>query len=288
MRGIVFVLMALIMLSSCENSVAVSDEVQVECKRQGWDEEFPLYGDVESVRIEPYACTQEYGNVVNKGNIVDNIEVYTFNKEGNVSEYCNYNTDGTISNRIVNIYDANGKITESLQYFFRGNNEETNQVRVVYTYDANGRLLEECTYEFDTMCHKLSYSYDAKGNRESVKEWTGTAICGICKYVYNAQGMVEEQQYYEDGNLDEKIVFVYDDKGNCIEEATYDGNRQKGKLAYQYDVHGNVIATERISADGHIYAHSKYEYDSNNNLVTETWYEDGVPFRLEKYHILYR
>ena len=83
-------------------------------ERQGWREDFPLYGDVESVVVAIYELEEKFGEVV-RGDIVDCAKYY-FNKAGDVIERDKYNSYGSLRGKDVYKYDTSGNMIEGDRY----------------------------------------------------------------------------------------------------------------------------------------------------------------------------
>ncbi len=83
-------------------------------ERQGWREDIPLYGDVESVAVTKYKLEEKSGEVV-RGDIED-CEKYFFNQAGDVIERDKYDTDGSLDEKTIYKYDASGNMIEETVY----------------------------------------------------------------------------------------------------------------------------------------------------------------------------
>ena len=83
-------------------------------ERQGWREDIPLYGDVESVTVTSYKFEDKFGEVV-RGDIWRS-EKYYFNKAGDVIEMDQYYPDGSLMGKDVYKYDTSGNMIEMTEY----------------------------------------------------------------------------------------------------------------------------------------------------------------------------
>ena len=121
--------------------------------RQGWLEDIPLYGDVESVLVTTYQLEGKFGEVV-RGDIED-CKKYYFNQAGDVFEKA--------------VYSSNG----SLWY------------KLIYKYDASGNVIEEATnYSIGSLRNRYIYKYDASGNMIEKNKYYGEALSPISQTVY--------------------------------------------------------------------------------------------------------
>ena len=109
-------------------------------ERQGWGDDFPLYGDVESVVVAKYELEEKFGKVV-RGDIVDCAKYY-FNKAGDVIERDKYNSYGSLRGKDVYKYDTSGNMIEGAGYNSDGSLIE----KYIYKYDASGNRIEETVY----------------------------------------------------------------------------------------------------------------------------------------------
>ena len=78
------------------------------------EEDFPLYGNVESVTITCYAVQEKFGEVI-RGDVQDK-EKYCFNNAGNKIEYAKYNSDGPLDCKYIYKYDSSGNMVEWAEY----------------------------------------------------------------------------------------------------------------------------------------------------------------------------
>ena len=163
-------------------------------KRQGWDEDTPLYGNVESVTVTEYDREDRFGEVVRGG--IHGCQKYYFNTEGDVVEEAHYNSDGSLREKYTYQYDSRGNKIEQACYKSDGSLSS----KCTYKYDSSGNKIEQAYYNSDgSLWHKYTYKYDSRGN------------------------MIEEATYDSDGSLRYKHSYKYDSSGNKIEKAEYRG-----------------------------------------------------------------
>ena len=148
-------------------------------ERQGWREDFPLYGDVESVVVATYKLEEKFGEVV-QGDIVD-CEKYYFNKAGDVIERDKYNSYGSLRGKDVYKYDTSGNMIEGAGY----NSDGSLLCKEIYKYDTSGNMIEEALYNYDgSLDEKLIYKYDTSGNVIEKSKYYGDALLPISQTVY--------------------------------------------------------------------------------------------------------
>lgn len=118
-----------------------------------------------------------------------------------------------ISSSISYIYDAKGKLIQTIEYRYciEGVHE-----RVVTYYDKNGRETKICTYDPDDYINcEIKFSYDSKG-------------------------MVTQKafKYFNDGEtttLVEKFVLKYDKQGNWISRKTFRDGKLEAELTREIE-----------------------------------------------------
>ena len=160
--------------------------------RQGWDNDIPLYGDVESVAVVTYKLEEKFGEVVRVD--IEDSEKYYFNKAGDVIEEASYWSDGSLDCKSICKYDSSGNMIEMAGY----NSYGSLDFKAVYKYDSSGNKIEGVSYNSGgSLDRKNIYKYDTSGN------------------------MIEWASYWSDGSLDRKDVYKYDASGNMTEETVY-------------------------------------------------------------------
>ena len=189
-------------------------------KRQGWDEDTPLYGNVESVTVTAYYLEERFGEAVRGG--VECCDKYYFNTSGDVVEQANYylgwSHDGKLMFKTIYKYDSNGNQIEVAKYHSDGSLWD----KYAYKYDSRGNMIEEAYYNSDGLLrYKEIVKYDSHGNK------------------------IEEVGY----NPRYKHTYKYDSRGNMVEKAHYNSDGAlRGKYTYKYDSHGSMI--ERTDGEG--------------------------------------
>ena len=176
-------------------------------ERQGWKEDSPLYGDVESVVMTKYKLEEKSGEVV-RGCILD-YDKYYFNDTGDVIEYASYRLDGSFGYKHIYKYDSSGNMVEEALYNSDGSLFE----KGIYKYDSSGNKIEGAGYNSDgSLDEKEIYKYDSSGN------------------------MIEEALYYSSGSLSYKHIYKYDSRGNVIEETSYQGKAHTPVFLRVYEI----------------------------------------------------
>ena len=123
-------------------------------ERQGWREDIPLYGDVESVAVTKYKLEEKYGEVV-RGDIED-CEKYFFNQAGDVIERDKYDTDGSLREKHIYKYDASGNMIEVAVYNYDGSLSD----KCILKYDSSGNVIENTAYSGEALLPQYQTVYE--------------------------------------------------------------------------------------------------------------------------------
>lgn len=114
-------------------------------ERQGWWEDFPLYGDVESFVMTKYKLEDKFGEVV-RGDILG-CRKYYFNDAGDVIGYATYNSDGSLYDKYIYKYDSSGNVIEQARYYSDG----SLYYKHIYKYDSSGNKIEKAEYRGEAL-----------------------------------------------------------------------------------------------------------------------------------------
>lgn len=247
--------------------------------------EMNLKGKVQSKREISYEAIDKFGKIT-KGKRLPTYELsdeyILFNEMGNKIRYSLYYTEGSLLYTETYNYDDNGNRIE--RNFgvdeFRGG-------KWLYKYDSKGRRIEEIEYKPDgSINRKHFFKYGAAGNKIEKKEYKSDgSLENISSYKYDDKGnQIEENRFNSDGNLNVRETYQYDDEGNLIEDNVhYSDGTQATKTTYTYDNDKNIIMVIRFDLyqdiDGNQYEVTtyKYEYDSKNNWIKRTEFDNKIP-----------
>lgn len=133
--------------------------------------------------------------------------------------------------KIINKYDDQGNIIESIEYDNEGN------VKEKYFYIFNGKLLIEKTkYVLGNFMYKEYYSYDSKGNLVEIKKEQPKGNIFVSNtYEYDKDGNLVEEQWYDDNaSENSKKTYFYNDKG-ILERVEVYYALYKYRIQYRYD-----------------------------------------------------
>lgn len=244
---------------------------------------------------------------------------------GNAEEICFIGTDGKLMrNYLISRYKYDNSNNKTELSVFDGNNKPTtNQHKVhryEYKYNSRNQMTEESCFgtngkptlndegwavkrmDYDARGNMSSYSYfGTDGKPIKVKNGWSQVKCE-----YDAFGNAVKQCYYgTDGKPTDPNVVApvnisqYDNRGNQILIAAQDGlgnyinapGRKWSICRYEYDSHNNLTSESYFSSedkpvlcpDG--YHKLTQDYDDNNRLVTSAFFgTNGNPMSIEGYH----
>ncbi len=163
----------------------------------------------------------EYRIVQPTGSAGDERYVYKYDSNGNkIAEDLYYKT--SLISRNENTYDSQGKLIAQTMY----NPDGSVSARITNSFDANGKPVERVRHDNDLLTYRVSYKYDSRGRLERV-ETAGSYVemdsgsdgyvTGQVVYVYKGKDQPKEMLIYnQDGSFRERVVFDYDSRGNWI------------------------------------------------------------------------
>ena len=96
----------------------------------------------------------------------------------------------------------------------------------------------------------------------------------INTYTYNEANQIVKEERITEVNGEKKTSiqeYSYDEKGNLVS-----GKSDWSYDEYTYDENNNLVNVKKYSTDGGLYFATINEYDSDNNLLSKTVYEETV------------
>ncbi len=255
-------------------------------ERYGWDQEYPLYGQVKSVTISHYEYVSKFGK--NEKGEMEDRQIYYFNEVGDVSEY---EKEGEYSLHYK--YDAGN--VEIHKY----NNYGALEICTANKCDENGRVLESAEYDRAGALQSMTFNeYDEAGNNiKSVEYNSAGNVSSLCCREYNEHDDLTSLKLYDSNEsllVSIEQSFTYDSASN-ITECLISSGSVNDYYVCNYDANGNLVVREcRKSLDDSLYLKEEFSYDERGeNLVSIVAYEprfDGrmmVPISITEYNILY-
>ena len=231
-------------------------------ERSDADTTYALRGPVRTMRVEIANFVSKDGGYV-EGPRVPQMEA-TFNQDGNRTDLHIYNEKGALVRRIVMKFDGR-KMTEALNYDGAGNM----WLRIVNAYDAQGKVKEELTYNGDgSLRTKKTYQRDELGHAIETNEYNaqgvlldqfkndfdGPLLLTTVRKVYRENGSLASTSFYEpekkrsettaynpDGSVANKTVRT----AQQLEQYGPDGSLQKtGTISVQTRLVDEVVLNQ--------------------------------------------
>jgi hypothetical protein len=208
-------------------------------------------------RLQGY---DSYSSIVDKTFSKPQKNAYKLDDKGNVLEYVNYQSDGSLGNRFIYRYDAKGNKLEEAFYAWNG----TRTGKLLNTYDEAGRILSQASYNMDD------------------------SVAWKSAYVYNAKGQKVEATQYIAGNLRYRVTFNYDDRNRLVEQMTLEFNKtpglrsshapEPGKIIYSYDDRERTKEVTTYKEDGTLKDRWIYQLDERGQETgLKIFNADGSP-----------
>ena len=261
-------------------------------ERSDADLTYALKGRVRTLKVEVATFVSKDGGYV-EGPRVTSMDA-TFNQDGNRTDLHIYDDKGMLSRRIVMKFDGR-KMTEALNYDGQGRM----WLRIVNVYDDQGKLKEELTYHGDgSLRTKKTYTRDELGHAIETSEYNaqgvvldqfkndydGGLLLSTERKVYREDGSLASKSFYEpekrrtettsynpDGSIANKTVRT----AQQIEQYGPDGALQKtGTISIQHRLVDEVVlnkdgsrkretdAPDQLDAQGNWTKMTKWQTDS--------------------------
>lgn len=177
-------------------------------------------------------------------------------------------------NRITYTYNRQGNCVERCEFDF----DKVRFFRYKYKYDKWGNQIEEQCFDPDgSLKHATTSKYNAEGN-EVEKRFRKGETTETARYKYNEQNQIVEEYLSVNGKFDLRRSYRFDDHGNKIEETAFsqDGALDSSFNQYKYDERGNIIEEVVMNADHEILIRYTFAYDNHNRRIQRNQYDaDG-------------
>lgn len=251
-------------------------------ERCGWDTEcvfpegahpyhyFPLYGDIDSMRMVVYDVDDYFGDIVIKS--VEGKYLMEFNNAGDVTSLLVEEGNESWNEepyKLIRVYDKNGKPIMETKYRLDG----TIIKRVKLKYDSFGNCTESAWYKSDgSLDWKCIQKYDSSQRKieeyfsypdEKDRDWW-------IKYEYDSYGnQIEERQYRADQDYYTVIKKKYNSLGKIIERRSFSSKKPNDASFishYTYNSFGKLVHY-KSTIWGNLLDDDYYTYDASNNLI---------------------
>ena len=141
-RIILFIILANIYLG-----ISSAQEVQLS-QKHGWDEDYPLYGEIYSLTELKYDVCDKFGELVKE---LKSKHVIVFKEQKR--ESISYDGQGQVFWKSIEKYDSNWRLVETTSY----NGSCSLYGKHFFKYDLNGNMIEQSRYNEDGSLHWKSF-----------------------------------------------------------------------------------------------------------------------------------
>ncbi len=203
---------------------------------------------------------------------------------------------------ILRKYSINidGKVKRIINF----DEEQVVQGYTKFEYGGNGNLYSKCEYSVDlSLIGKTEYTYDDRNNRVKIIIYgSDKELQSITKHEYNQSSLkVKTIKYDGSKNIEKLVLYEYREyfgKTKVRRKSEYDkDSKLKSENIYEYDADGNQIRWTRFSEgelrwinlakydekgnqiefafygkDGWLETLTKFEYDTNYNVIKKSEY----------------
>ena len=179
---------------------------------------------------------------------------YSFDREGNITEFQTFDTLGNVKYKQIFTYN-NLRLPSHIESFQYQDKKEVVHYLETYTYKGKEVALRETI---------LNTNFDKKKMNVFFKDITK----------FNHKDLKESVLGYAGDKLQTKITFTYDDKGNLTQEEYKKlTNKEEDRTTYYtYDDKGQLLIKERIAL-GTVHYFDTFAYLSNGKVWQKTSYE---------------
>ncbi len=233
----------------------------------------PVKGAVRTVARTDFSVTAKFGEYFRTPSAKF---LYKYDSYGRRTEASELTVRDALINKVVNVYDAAGNLTEQT-----GFDEDNAKVwRSVITY-KDGMKSDISEFGKDnSLKSRTIYSYSGKNLSDETSYNGDGAIIWKTVYTYNDRGqLAEENEYTGDGALNERRVYVYTDAGLNDTISYFDGNGMlRAKDVFRYGT-GNVLSeVTTYGADNRLDTRTIVKFDNAGNLAKITTYTVSKKF----------
>ena len=201
------------------------------------------------------------------------VSVEQFDRQGNLTERLAYNADGSLHERAVFSYNTEENAREE-QRFDAGSRLLQ---RIVSVYDGQGRIAESRLYSANVLTERVAFQRDPRGKEIASHTYQPQGeLKGRTSTSYDDKKNIEQQLWHDaDDVLRKKMDYHRDFQGTLVTRVAfvYSANAQ---LRERTDVHfnNNGDPTEQIvyEDDGRTQQREmfSYRYDAFGNWTTQT------------------
>jgi hypothetical protein len=206
--------------------------------------------------------------------------VYTFDAQGRATGYEEYSGGLSTPRRHIYVLGAKG---ERVEYKIVQPDGAAGEKRL-YEYDALGRLVEELLHEHKgQLLSRNVHAYDQAGRPVSQTRYDADgSISSVARVSYDAQGRPVERTRHEGDILTYRILYRYDSRGRVVEQETVGSvldadvppaeAHTPGRVSYVYKGGKQPKEATHYGPDGTARERTVFQYDSCGNWISKTYF----------------
>ncbi|MDA3906336.1 MAG: hypothetical protein PF484_09700 [Bacteroidales bacterium] len=243
----------------------------------------------------------EGGEIIEEGLYMDNYYSYNrpliicaskYNSEGKLIEDLFFSREEPFEipiEKIIYIYDNQGRITEEQKYIVTSQNTIQNDLKQKtigefsldeirnYIYDNHGNLIEKNVLLNDgSFRDRVVFNCDANGNRTEVLIFNlDNSIDEKILGKFNEfDQLIEEKHFVGENRLEETAQYKFDDRWNLIEEVYFDGDSNLSSIIKMvYDDRKNCIEMNIFSPERKLKSKEINEFNNQNLVIKNADYD---------------
>jgi antitoxin component YwqK of YwqJK toxin-antitoxin module len=194
-------------------------------------------------------------------------QTVSFDSNGNVLEHIQYFPDGSIEDKVVNEYSAEGKLLEEV-LFDQG--DELAERRTM-EYDEKGRPAKETKHYQDGAQDFIDYRYDEAGHLvEKIygddSGWTEKREV----YSFENDRLTTACEFDDEDKLTGETTVVYNQEGKMEESSEWPAGEQGGRKVTVFNEKGLIDVIKQYSESGKLIARFTYSYDEKDQVTDIT------------------
>jgi len=203
----------------------------------------------------------------------------TYNKNGEILTNIVFSLEQDTLNNVTYEYEDE-KLVKSNLYFKNKKNIVFNSTRI-YSYDKNGNNSEIQIINKDGKIIYQTIDYNSNNLKKALNsKWLNKTDFSITEeYFYSKNNnLIKKKIYNPNGELFCEVKYQYDNLGNLIGSYRLQNGKKDIIDFYLYDKDNNLIESgfEFFFDKKPNQYKTKYEYDTNHNIIKEYHIEDNI------------
>lgn len=233
----------------------------------------PLASNIKSYTKKEFAITSKFGNYFRSEN---GSIVRVLNNLGKEVEISELDIKGNVINKIVNIYDVYGNLTEQNCYDINSSLLWKNQISYkdgkkseVREFDNQGKEKARTIY-----IYKLNEETKLPETDESIYSAEGALLYKTI-YKYNENNILTSMKgYTPNGLLDSETTYAYKDDGKIDSITYFDSLKaETTQEVFRYDANNTISEVIKYNNNKEIINRTLVKYDTNGNISKITSYD---------------